>query len=89
MRRESLVDEKYKGEDYQVNKELKNGPLANRRCTDFLFTVIFLAFIGLLGYITSGAIQNEKIDELISPVDQDQKLCGVDYGAYPYLYYVL
>ena len=57
--RESLKDEKYKGDDYQVDKELKNGPLANRRCTDLLFSVIFMAFIGLLGYVTTEAFKNE------------------------------
>jgi solute carrier family 44 protein 1 (choline transporter-like protein)/choline transporter-like protein 2/4/5 len=87
--RESLKDKDYKGEDYVVDKELKNGPLNNRKCTDVLFLLMFLAFTGLNLYVTKEATKNSDIDRLLSPVDGSHKLCGVDYKDYGFLYYAV
>jgi hypothetical protein len=51
--------------------------------------IIFLAFVGLMLYITKEAFTNSDIDALISPVDDDMKLCGIDYPDYGYLYYAI
>lgn len=69
---------------------LMDGPLGNRRCTDFLFLLIFIAFAGAMGWICSYGLKNGKPDELLSPVDYDGELCGIgDYKDYPNLYYVV
>jgi len=41
-----LNSKEYKGEDYEVDKELDNGPLNEdkRHCTDILFYVLFVLF---------------------------------------------
>jgi choline transporter-like protein 2/4/5 len=67
-----------------------DGPLGNRRCTDFLFFLIFIAFVGAMGYISKYALANGKPEELLSPVDYDGKLCGVgDYSDYKHLYFLV
>ena len=51
VERNSLRDKDYAGEDYQAHQDLLNGPLHDRRCSDCFFALIFLAFIGFLGYV--------------------------------------
>ena len=63
--------------------------MKNRRCTDFLFTILFFAFVGFLGWIISLGLNNGKVLDLLSPVDYDGKLCGVDYPDHPYLYFLV
>lgn len=87
--RESLRDQSYHGEDYLANQELLNGPLSNRKCTDCLFLVLFLAFFGLLIYITSESVEKGNPQQLITPVDYNGKLCGLDREGYDYLYYII
>ena len=70
-----------------MEKDLSNGPIDERGCTDILFCLIFIAFIvgmvvvGILGF-TKG---NPNL--LIYPYDENGKACGLDYKNYPYLYY--
>ena len=66
-----------------------HGPLKNRRCTDFLFTVLFLAFAGACGYVVVQGTTNGDPNKLLSPVDYDGKLCGVDYPNHPFLYFLV
>ena len=88
--RESLNDSEFKGQSYSVDKNLrKHGPLRTRKCTDCLFLIIFLAFLGAMVWCTMYGVSNGKPDELLSPVDEDSKLCGVTYPDYPYLYYLV
>ena len=47
-----LKDRKYKGEDYQADKKIRDGPLQERRCTDCLFLLVFIAFLGLMIWMT-------------------------------------
>jgi hypothetical protein len=58
--RESLARPNYKGEDYFVEKSLIENRTHNRKCTDCLFTVVFLAFIVLMAFICGDAIKNEN-----------------------------
>ena len=37
------MTDRYAHSDYKVDLELKNGPMKNRRCTDPLCVIIFLA----------------------------------------------
>ena len=85
--RNSLSEWYYRGEDFLVNKELKNGPIKQRKCTDFLFCLVFIVFLGLMIAITIFSWKNEQLELFLTPVDADQKYCGIDYPDYPYVYY--
>ena len=63
--------------------------MKDRRCTDFLFTVLFLAFVVVFGWVCNQGFQNGKPLTLLSPVDFDGKLCGVDYPDHPFLYFII
>jgi len=81
-----MMDPDYKGQDYFANQKLRDhGPEANRRCSDLLFMLIFLGFIGVMGYITYGSYHDGNPKQLLNGVDGGGKVCGVDYPDYPYL----
>ena len=83
-----LKDRNYKGEDFNIKKELVGGPFNERKCTDGICCVIFLVFLIGMGYLTGYGIMNGHPDRLLSPIDGSGKICGVDtgYEEYPYLY---
>ena len=45
-----LKDKNYKGEDFQIKKELGGGPFADRKCTDVLCCLIFTLFVLGMGF---------------------------------------
>ena len=55
------MDRNYKGEDYEVDQKLREGPMTDRKCTDCLFLIIFLAFVGVFCYVTVLGYQNNHI----------------------------
>ena len=81
--RKSLMDRDYKGEDYEVDQKLREGPMTDRKCTDCLFLIIFFAFVGVFGYVTVLGFENNP-QYLLSPLDWDRKLCGLDKGYEEY-----
>jgi len=87
--RNSLADANYKGDDYNIDIELKKGPLTNRRCTDFLCLIIFFAAVASGGYIGYYSSVNGDPELLVAPLDSDGNFCGrsVGYEKYPLLYY--
>ena len=86
--RESLNDKKYDGKDYLADQELQNGPLLNRRVTDGIFLLIFLATIGAYGWTCAYAFEHGRPRQLLTPVDGDGRLCGYnETKGYPALYY--
>jgi hypothetical protein len=87
--RNSLSDYDYKGENYFVNRELKEGPIKQRKCTDCLFIIVFALFFGMMIGITTFAYKNQQFDEFLAPIDAAGKLCGIDYPDYPYIYYTI
>lgn len=89
-KREALKDPKYKGEDYNVNQEIENGPIQNRKCTDVLCLLLFIMFLGGYIWINVNAYKHGNVNKLLRPVNDDGKLCGVDELAeYPNLYYLV
>jgi hypothetical protein len=52
LRRDKLTDRNYKGEDYQPNKKMTEGALKERRCTDVLCLVVFITYLGFMGWMT-------------------------------------
>jgi len=63
--------------------------MKDRRCTDLIFTILFLAFAGVCGWVCMEGFSKGDPSRLLSPVDYDGKLCGVDYPDHKYLYYIV
>lgn len=61
---------------------------ANRGCTDCPCLLVFLAFIGSMGYITMLGFNEGDVAKLIAPLDGDNNFCGVspDVVGYGNLY---
>jgi hypothetical protein len=88
--REALKDSDYDGQDFTSDPELRNGPMINRKCTDVLFWLLFVASIGAYGFTCFYGYKHGKPKELFTPVDGDGKFCGMDGNQeYPYLYYLI
>jgi hypothetical protein len=87
--RQSLIDPDYKGEDYFIDPELRQGPLTNRRCTDLLCLIIFIAAIVAGGYVGYFSAKHGNPELLVAPLDADGDFCGksVGYEKFPVLYY--
>lgn len=47
-----LKDREYSAQDYNVDIELQKGPMEKRRCTDCLCLLVFIAFLGGMGWMT-------------------------------------
>jgi len=70
-------------------KELENGPVENRSCTDWLFCLIFVAFlVGMVGVSGYGLTYGDP-KLLLTLWDADANGCGYNTTTkdYPYLYY--
>jgi solute carrier family 44 (choline transporter-like protein), member 2/4/5 len=74
-----------------VDEKVGDGPLEDRSCTDILFCIIFLAFLGGFGIVSLFGYQNGKPDRLLAPLDGNGRFCGIDNEVkdYNYLYLVL
>ena len=83
-----LKDRSYKGDDFNVKKELGGGPFNNRRCTDVFCCLLFLVFLSGMGFCTYYGYHNGDPSKLVAPIDGDRHICGVSegYEEYPYLY---
>jgi len=55
---ESLNDENYDGNDFQVDSKIREGPLWDRKCTDILFFIVFWVFIGGYGWTVHYGYKN-------------------------------
>ena len=76
-------DEKYEGADYadpnyegqEINDpNLKSGPAENRGCTDILCCILFIAFLGAMGYIAMLGMANGKPTQLLDIYDPEGSL---------------
>ena len=75
--------EKYKDPDYkgeELPDEIENGPVENRKCTDVLCCLIFLAFI--IAWFICGfyGFSNGDPTLLTYPYDSDDNQCGLPGG---------
>lgn len=87
--RSQLKDRKWKGEGIELNKDIARSPTEkNRRCTDLLCCILFLAFI--VGMISSAIYGYAKGSpgKLIAPIDGGGNICGYSPGFedYTHLY---
>jgi len=67
---------------------IKDGPVKERRVTDLLCLVVFLAFLGAMMACTLYGFKKGDVQRYISPLDRDGKFCGNDkeFISYPKLY---
>ena len=81
--------EKDKEKDTLPRDELKNGPIADRGCTDILCCLIFMAFIVVLAGIMVYGFSNGNPYNLITTFDYDGMKCGIHsgYEEYKYVYF--
>jgi hypothetical protein len=57
---------------------------AERGCTDVPFLIIFLVFIGSMGYVTFVGFHEGNLPKLLAPLDGDHKFCGISEGYQDY-----
>lgn len=74
-----------------TDEALQNGPLKDRKCTDVLFFILFLAAFVAYGYTLNYGWNHNQKERFFAPVDGEGKLCGVDdvNKDYPLLYYAV
>jgi hypothetical protein len=82
-------DPDYKGD--KINYDLQNGPVEKRPCRDVLCALLFLTFLGGMGYIAVLAFQNGDPSVLASPFDSSGHQCKLDkkdkdYANYPFIF---
>lgn len=64
-------------EEVKLDHELENGPIDNRKCTDILFFLLFVAStIALIVMIIYGIV-NGNPNTLMAPYDPDANGCGI------------
>jgi len=77
-------------EKFKVNSaELDDGPISNRKCTDCLFAVVFIAAVGAMFCAAIYGWSQGKPDQLLIGWDSDQNGCGFSdkTADYPLLYW--
>ena len=79
--------------ELNLDKQLKEGPIRNRSCTDFLCCLAFVCFWGLSGYIFMLALKNGDLSKIARPYDSDGNACGFvlknNLTEFKYLYFNL
>jgi hypothetical protein len=59
-------------------------PVEKRTCNDLLCCILFLLYIGFMGYIAVRAYSTGNPQLLASPFDSCKNQCGVDQEFEPY-----
>ena len=62
------------------NENMKNGMCRDRKMTDILMLIIFMAFIGAMGFCTVYGINHGKTKKLTAPLDGSDNFCGITPG---------
>ncbi|XP_039765563.1 choline transporter-like 2 isoform X1 [Pararge aegeria] len=57
-----------------------NGPIHNRSCTDILWLIMFILFLGAWGYVGYYSMTRGSVDKLLAPIDSRGRRCGLDSG---------
>lgn len=58
------------------NSGIDGGIVKDRKMTDFLFLVLFIAFVCAMGYLTAYGLKHGKVEKLMAPLDGDDHFCG-------------
>lgn len=88
QRKVEKYDEHTKGFSVKDCSHIKDGIVKERKVTDFLCLVLFLAFFGTMGACTMYGFKKGDVEKYIAPLDRDNHFCGIDAGFedYPKLY---
>ncbi|CAK1599547.1 unnamed protein product [Parnassius mnemosyne] len=57
-----------------------SGPTRNRSCTDIIWLIFFILFLGVWGYIGYYSITRGNVETLLAPIDSRGHRCGLDSG---------
>jgi len=84
-----MRDPDYKGDDFEIDKELENGPLEDRKCTDVFCCLFFVLFMAAMGGIAIYGYENGQPHKLLAPLDGNDRFCGVDPEVkdFPIIFY--
>ncbi|CAG9575618.1 unnamed protein product [Danaus chrysippus] len=69
----------FSGEPIKYNPDF-NGPTRNRSCTDVIFLIMFILFLGGWGFVGYYSITRGSVEKLLAPIDSKGRRCGVDSG---------
>ena len=62
------------------NEDMKDGMNRNRKMTDILMLILFVSFIGAMGFCTVYGLKHGKTRKLTAPLDGSNNFCGVTPG---------
>ncbi|CAG4925770.1 unnamed protein product [Colias eurytheme] len=64
-----------------------NGPTRNRSCTDIIWLIVFILFLGAWGFVGYYSMTRGSVEKLLAPIDTKGRRCGLDSGLEnkPYL----
>lgn len=65
-----------KNDELEVDKDLENGPISKRSCTDILCCLLFIGFIGTIVYFFQKVSREGDFSKFVRPVDFDGNQCG-------------
>ncbi|XP_050359441.1 choline transporter-like 2 isoform X3 [Nymphalis io] len=57
-----------------------NGPIHNRSCTDIVWLITFVLFLGGWGYVGYYSMTRGNVEKLLAPIDSNGRRCGLDSG---------
>ncbi|XP_026484345.2 choline transporter-like 2 isoform X3 [Vanessa tameamea] len=57
-----------------------NGPIHNRSCTDIVWLITFILFLGGWGYVGYYSMTRGNVEKLLAPIDSNGRRCGLDSG---------
>ncbi|CAH2100196.1 unnamed protein product [Euphydryas editha] len=57
-----------------------NGPIHNRSCTDIVWLIVFILFLGGWAYVGYFSMTRGNVEKLLAPIDSNGRRCGLDSG---------
>ncbi|XP_053600739.1 choline transporter-like 2 isoform X2 [Plodia interpunctella] len=70
-------EEKDYGEPIRYDPDF-NGPIHNRSCTDVLWLILFILYLGVWGFIGYYAMTHGNMQKLLAPIDSNGNRCGLN-----------
>ncbi|XP_061715261.1 choline transporter-like 2 isoform X3 [Cydia pomonella] len=55
-----------------------SGPVRSRSCTDVVWLLVFILFLGAWGYVGYYGIKHGNVEQLLAPMDMKGRRCGLD-----------
>ncbi|XP_063547210.1 choline transporter-like 2 isoform X4 [Cydia strobilella] len=55
-----------------------SGPVRSRSCTDVVWLIAFILFLGAWGYVGYYGIKHGNVEQLLAPMDMKGRRCGLD-----------